>query len=130
MKMTFRWYGESDPVTLENIRQIPGMYGIVSAIYDVPVGEVWPVAFNPYIELAAAHPITTNCMNCHHRAAWPPRVELDKPDQGRVSLYLQSSPANPNALEVFDSSNDVFRGLLMLDSMWAISDRAGFPASR
>jgi len=43
MKMTFRWYGESDPVKLEYIRQIPGMYGIVSAIYDVPVGEVWPM---------------------------------------------------------------------------------------
>ena len=24
MKMTFRWYGESDPVKLEYIRQIPG----------------------------------------------------------------------------------------------------------
>ena len=43
MKMTFRWYGDSDPVSLENIRQIPGMYGIVSAIYDVAVGEVWPL---------------------------------------------------------------------------------------
>ena len=43
MKMTFRWYGESDPVKLEYIRQIPGIYGIVSAIYDVPVGEVWPM---------------------------------------------------------------------------------------
>lgn len=43
MKMTFRWYGESDPVKLEYIRQIPGMYGIVSAIYDAPVGEVWPM---------------------------------------------------------------------------------------
>jgi mannonate dehydratase len=43
MKMTFRWYGESDPVKLEYIRQIPGMYGIVSAVYDVPVGEVWPM---------------------------------------------------------------------------------------
>lgn len=41
MKMTFRWYGESDPVTLEKIRQIPGVTGIVSAIYDIPVGEVW-----------------------------------------------------------------------------------------
>lgn len=40
--MTFRWYGEDDPVTLENIRQIPKMEGIVSAIYDIPVGEVWP----------------------------------------------------------------------------------------
>ncbi|MBB1072834.1 mannonate dehydratase [Rhodoferax sp. 4810] len=43
MKMTFRWYGETDPVKLEYIRQIPGIYGIVSAIYDIPVGEVWPV---------------------------------------------------------------------------------------
>ena len=42
MKMTFRWYGENDPVTIKNIRQIPGMSGIVSAVYDVPVGEVWP----------------------------------------------------------------------------------------
>ncbi|MBB5191236.1 mannonate dehydratase [Silvimonas terrae] len=44
MKMTFRWYGDADPVKLEYIRQIPGMYGIVSAVYDVPVGDVWPVA--------------------------------------------------------------------------------------
>lgn len=43
MKMSFRWYGASDPVRLEYIRQIPGLHGIVSAIYDVPVGEVWPM---------------------------------------------------------------------------------------
>ncbi|MFP4594191.1 mannonate dehydratase, partial [Ralstonia sp.] len=43
MKMTFRWYGDADPVPLAHIRQIPGVVGIVSAIYDVPVGEVWPV---------------------------------------------------------------------------------------
>lgn len=41
MKLSFRWYGEDDAVTLENIRQIPGMYSIVTAVYDVPVGEVW-----------------------------------------------------------------------------------------
>mgnify|MGYP001218687516 FL=1 len=43
MKMSFRWYGDSDPVSLEYIRQIPGVENIVSAVYDVPVGEVWPV---------------------------------------------------------------------------------------
>lgn len=41
--MIFRWYGEDDPVTLDKIRQIPGVTGIVSAIYDIPVGEVWPL---------------------------------------------------------------------------------------
>ncbi|WP_209123823.1 mannonate dehydratase [Alkalihalobacillus sp. BA299] len=42
MEMSFRWYGNEDPVKLEQIKQIPGMVGIVSAIYDIPVGEVWP----------------------------------------------------------------------------------------
>ena len=43
MEMSFRWYGKADPIPLEYIRQIPGMKGIVTAIYDVPVGEVWPM---------------------------------------------------------------------------------------
>ncbi len=42
MQMTFRWFGPDDPVRLEHIRQIPGVEGIVSALYDVPVGEAWP----------------------------------------------------------------------------------------
>lgn len=42
MKMSFRWYGESDPVSLQYISQIPGMHSIVSAVYDVKPGEVWP----------------------------------------------------------------------------------------
>lgn len=41
MKMSFRWYGVDDAVTLEKIKQIPNMNTIVTAIYDVPVGEVW-----------------------------------------------------------------------------------------
>ncbi|MFC4596627.1 mannonate dehydratase [Cohnella hongkongensis] len=43
MQMTFRWYGDDDPVKLWQIRQIPGMAGIVSAVYDIPVGEEWPL---------------------------------------------------------------------------------------
>jgi len=42
MQMTFRWYGADDPIPLEHIRQIPGVTGVVSALYDVAVGEPWP----------------------------------------------------------------------------------------
>lgn len=41
MKMTFRWYGEKDSIPLEYIKQIPNMSGVVTAVYDVPVGGVW-----------------------------------------------------------------------------------------
>lgn len=44
MKMTFRWYGESDNIPLSYIKQIHGMSGVVTAVYDVPVGEVWDVS--------------------------------------------------------------------------------------
>lgn len=41
MKMTFRWYGENDSIPLSYIKEIPNMSGVVTAVYDVPVGEVW-----------------------------------------------------------------------------------------
>lgn len=41
MKLSFRWYGLDDKVTLEYIKQIPNMDSIVTAVYDVPVGGVW-----------------------------------------------------------------------------------------
>ncbi|MGG0462036.1 mannonate dehydratase [Priestia aryabhattai] len=44
MRMTFRWFGEgNDTITLEQIKQIPGVEGIVWALHDVPVGEEWPI---------------------------------------------------------------------------------------
>lgn len=44
MQMSFRWYGPDDRVTLQHIRQIPGVRGIVTAVYDVPVGAAWTAA--------------------------------------------------------------------------------------
>ena len=42
MKMTFRWYGKnSDPVTLKQILQIPGMTGVMGFLDYKPAGEVW-----------------------------------------------------------------------------------------
>lgn len=44
MQMTFRWFGEKDDsISLKQIRQIPGVTGVVGALYDVPVGENWPM---------------------------------------------------------------------------------------
>lgn len=43
MKMTLRWYGSKfDSVTLKQIRQIPGVSGVITTLYDIPAGEVWP----------------------------------------------------------------------------------------
>ncbi len=42
MKMTLRWFGEgNDSVELWQIRQIPGVSGVITTLYNVPVGEVW-----------------------------------------------------------------------------------------
>jgi hypothetical protein len=35
MDMTFRWFGAHDPIPLEHVRQIPGVRGVVTALYDV-----------------------------------------------------------------------------------------------
>jgi len=44
VKVTFRWFGaEDDSVSLDHIRQIPGVEGIAGALFDIPVGEVWPL---------------------------------------------------------------------------------------
>ena len=42
MKMTFRWYGkDSDTITLKQIRQIPGMTGVMGLLDYKAAGEVW-----------------------------------------------------------------------------------------
>lgn len=40
MEKTWRWFGPKDKITLDMLRQI-GVEGIVTALHDVPNGEVW-----------------------------------------------------------------------------------------
>lgn len=42
MDMTLRWFGTRfDSVTLENIRQVPGVNGVITTLYDTMPGDVW-----------------------------------------------------------------------------------------
>ncbi len=55
MEKTWRWFGKKDKITLAMLRQI-GVEGVVTALHDVPNGEVWTLeainAMKTYIEAA------------------------------------------------------------------------------
>ncbi|MGK7379652.1 mannonate dehydratase [Planococcus sp. 1R117A] len=70
MNMTFRWYGRgNDTVTLEHIKQIPGVKGIVWALHDKPAGAVWEKedikAEVEYIESHGFHIDVVESVNVH-----------------------------------------------------------------
>jgi len=55
MERTWRWFGKNDIITLQMLRQI-GVQGIVTALHQVPNGEIWTVEditdLNNYIKAA------------------------------------------------------------------------------
>ena len=47
MEMTLRWYGsKSDSVTLQQIRQIPGVTGIITTLYETAPGDLWKRSYS------------------------------------------------------------------------------------
>ncbi|MDC6129537.1 mannonate dehydratase [Burkholderia gladioli] len=89
MKMSFRWYGDADPVSLQYIRQIPGVTQIVSAVYDEPVGEVWPLAkieaLKARIEAAGLHFEVVESVPVHED------IKLGKPSRDRLIANYQQT---------------------------------------
>lgn len=49
MEKTWRWFGKKDKITLSMLRQI-GVEGIVTALHDVPNGEIWTVEAINYLK--------------------------------------------------------------------------------
>lgn len=95
MKMSFRWFGTSDPVSLQYIRQIPGMTDIVSAIYDEPVGAVWPQhkiqALKAQIEAAGLRFEVVESVPVHED------IKLGKPGRDALIAHYQQTLRNLGA---------------------------------
>lgn len=70
MEMTLRWYGSAfDTVTLSQIRQIPGVTGVITTLYDTTPGEVWSLerihALKEEVEAAGLHISGIESVNVH-----------------------------------------------------------------
>ena len=70
MEMTLRWYGSNfDTVTLKQIRQIPGVHGVITTLYDTEPGEVWSRerirALKDEVEAAGLHIAGIESVNIH-----------------------------------------------------------------
>jgi mannonate dehydratase len=87
--ITFRWFGARDPISLSRIRQIPSVRGIVSALYDVAVGEAWPTnriaALREEVERADLTLAVIESIPVHED------IKLGKPSRDRlIDNYCQS----------------------------------------
>ena len=70
MEMTLRWYGSDfDTVTLKQIRQIPGVTGVITTLYDTAPGDVWSReairAMKDEVEAAGLHVSGIESVNVH-----------------------------------------------------------------
>jgi len=70
MEMTLRWYGSRhDSVTLKQIRQIPGVTGVITTLYDSMPGEVWSkediAAMMKEVEASGLHVSGIESVNIH-----------------------------------------------------------------
>ncbi len=84
--MTLRWYGSKfDTVTLKQIRQIPGVTGVITTLYDIPAGELWPREriheLREEIEAAGLHISGIESVNIHDA------IKIGSPDR---DLYIDN----------------------------------------
>ena len=90
MEMTLRWYGNDyDTVTLSQIRQIPGVTGVITTLYGKKPGEVWERAeirkLKEEVEAAGLHIAGIESVNVHES------IKLGKPEREEyIDNYVQT----------------------------------------
>ncbi|MBO4415029.1 MAG: mannonate dehydratase [Lachnospiraceae bacterium] len=90
MEMTFRWYGSAfDTVKLWQIRQIPGVTGVITTLYDTTPGEVWQPekirALKAEVEAAGLHISGIESVNVHDA------IKIGSPDREQyIDNYIET----------------------------------------
>lgn len=90
MNMTWRWFGVgNDNVTLEQIKQIPGVKGIVWSLHDKMAGDVWEFerikAEVDYIHSKGFHAEVVESVNIHDS------IKIGSPDRDKyIDIYIDT----------------------------------------
>ena len=88
MDMTLRWFGEGvDSVSLEQIRQIPGVKGVITTLYAIPAGEVWPMErilqMKEQVEASGLKVLGIESVNIHDA------IKVGTPDREQyIAIYI------------------------------------------
>lgn len=90
MQMTMRWYGSKyDTVTLEQIRQIPGVTGVITTLYDKMPEDLWTcdeiMTMKKEVEEAGLTIAGIESVNVHDA------IKVGTPDRDRyIDTYIQT----------------------------------------
>ena len=90
MEMTLRWYGsKSDSVTLQQIRQIPGVTGIITTLYETAPGDLWKReaihVLKEEVEASGLHNSGIESVNIHDS------IKIGSPDRDQyIDNYIKT----------------------------------------
>lgn len=90
MKMSLRWFGsKSDSVTLQQIRQIPGVTGVITTLYNTAPGDLWSReaihALKQEVEASGLHISGIESVNIHDS------IKIGSPDRDKyIDHYIRT----------------------------------------
>ena len=90
MEMTLRWYGsKSDSVTLQQIRQIPGVTGVITTLYETAPGDLWKRedihVLKEEVEASGLHISGIESVNIHDA------IKIGSPDRDQyIDNYIKT----------------------------------------